>query len=341
MTLDIQAKPFILPRFLVQIRATVPTTAQQTPSESTMLEKESWNDDQQETVVPSSSELPHSDNHTQISSPPTTNDQHQNQEIKFYNYHEYKCPYNESIIITHHPNPYPFSLPNTTPAQCRIVRIPRLTTVDYPQFSNVLPGYEAAALPGLQYSEKCNHYVRDVADNNGDGDNDNGELQSGSEFTKVKDTETEIGSDVHLKHRAEAEPDASSRAQYGLLPRDLVFHKTFTYMGQRFGPGSVSPLSLYISTTEFTEIMDTINALLYTVYKVSWQNAVWMISNTILLDIPSLLWQVIGSAWKHDKLRTFVEEINGKFAKQGKPIRIVQPAESGYLSLDWLVPSQE
>lgn len=64
----------------------------------------------------------------------------------YYNYHDYhlNSP-NGDIIITHHPNPYPFSKSIIPPipefsnkSQLRVVRIPRLTAFDYPQFSNIL-----------------------------------------------------------------------------------------------------------------------------------------------------------------------------------------------------------
>lgn len=68
---------------------------------------------------------------------------------RFYNYHEYR-QFNtqdpsKPLIITHFPNPYPASAIDLT-KPTRVVRVPRLLTTDYPQFSNVLPGLEDGAI---------------------------------------------------------------------------------------------------------------------------------------------------------------------------------------------------
>lgn len=202
---------------------------------------------------------------------------------QFYNYHEYHCPYNESLIITHHPNPYPFPYLDM---ETRVVRIPRLPTVDFPQFSNCLPGLEPVAIRGNEENKK--------------------------------------------------EADG-----FRFIP------STYTYMNQHFGNTSVSPLSNYIEELEFTGIVDKINAYLYEIYAGTGTNMIWLLANTVLLDLPSivilLIQKLLGLQLiqaKNFKLEAYVDDLNGTFRDHRRPIRIVQPRESGYLSLDWVIPSQ-
>ncbi|KAF6008751.1 hypothetical protein HII13_000197 [Brettanomyces bruxellensis] len=75
---------------------------------------------------------------------------------KFFNYHEYR-QFNRSdpskpIIITHFPNVYPSDATDIDipKEQTRIVRIPRLMSIDYPQFSPDFPGCEDAAIKGAE-----------------------------------------------------------------------------------------------------------------------------------------------------------------------------------------------
>lgn len=202
---------------------------------------------------------------------------------QFYNYHEYHCPYNESLIITHHPNPYPHPYLDR---ETRVVRIPRLPTTDFPQFSNCLPGLEPAAITGR---DEC----------------------------KTEDD------------RLVFVPSAN------------------TYMNQRFGNTSVSPLSNFIEELEFTTIVDKINSYLYDIYAGTNSNMFWLLLNSVFLDIPSIIillaqkvlcMQLLQA--KNTKLEAYVDSINCTFRAQGRTIRIVQPRESGYLSLDWVIPSQ-
>lgn len=75
---------------------------------------------------------------------------------KFFNYHEYR-QFNRSdpskpIIITHFPNVYPSDATDIDipKEQRRIVRIPRLLSIDYPQFSSDFPGCEDAAIKSAE-----------------------------------------------------------------------------------------------------------------------------------------------------------------------------------------------
>lgn len=181
-----------------------------------------------------------------------------------------------SIIITHHPNPYPFPYLDTA---SRVVRIPRVPNIDYPQFSNVLPGLEPGAI-----------------------------------------VKTGAG----------------------------AFEPTHTYMNQRFGETSVSPLSKYISNTEFSEIVDRINEILAGTYSSSYGNILWVILNTVFLDVPALLCllkdKIQTLIYKQSGLtvlEAYIVDTNDKFRTEGRVIRIVQPNESGFLSLDWIVPTQQ
>lgn len=194
---------------------------------------------------------------------------------KFYNYHEYRCPYNEFVIITHHPNPYPHPY---LEGKCRVVRIPRLASKDYPQFSTVLPGSEEGAI------------------------------------------------------KTENSTDATR------------FNSTYTYINQRFGNNSISPLSNYIDMIEFEEIIIQINKYLFDIYSSKTTNILWLIFNMIFLDIPDLLYfsfkKIFNLNVRNTKLESYINELNYKFRHEGRPIRIVQPRESGYLSIDWIIPNQ-
>lgn len=78
-----------------------------------------------------------------------------NQSVKFFNYHEYSLDPDQQnnnntnndgsdeykLIITHFPNVYKDKDENF-----RIVRIPRTNLYDYPNFSNIQPGFEEAAI---------------------------------------------------------------------------------------------------------------------------------------------------------------------------------------------------
>lgn len=69
--------------------------------------------------------------------------------MPFYNYHEYR-QYNpkdpaKPIVVTHFPNVYPDDATDL-PSPSRVVRVPRLLSSDYPQFSTCIPGREEAAL---------------------------------------------------------------------------------------------------------------------------------------------------------------------------------------------------
>lgn len=200
-----------------------------------------------------------------------------NNTIQFYNYHEYRAPFNDSVIITHHPNPYPFSYLDM---DTRVVRIPRLTETDYPQFSTCLPGHEPGAIINNDYEDD----------------------------------------------------------------KKYQFISTYTYMNQRFGNSSISPLSNYIDSSEFEEIVIKINKILHDIYSSNKANVIWLIINIIFLDIPNIIYHLLRKIFnlnvRNTKLESYVDEINIKFKNQNKPIRIVQPRESGFLSLDWIIPSQ-
>mgnify|MGYP003362599603 FL=1 len=80
---------------------------------------------------------------------------------KFFNYHEYR-QFNRSdpsrpIIVTHFPNVYPTDATDLDipKSMTRIIRIPRLMSVDYPQFSTDFPGCEDAAIKSTKGNERC------------------------------------------------------------------------------------------------------------------------------------------------------------------------------------------
>lgn len=195
--------------------------------------------------------------------------------VKFYNYHEYQCPYNESVIISHYPNPYPYPY---LEGKCRVVRIPRLASKDYPQFSTCLPGFEEGAIKS-ENSLDSNRFI----------------------------------------------------------PK-------YTYINQRFGNCSISPLSNYIERVEFEEIIIQINKYLFDIYSSKPTNILWLLFNMIFLDIPDLFCFLIRKVFtlniRNTKLELYINELNYKFRHEGRPIRIVQPRESGYLSIDWIIPNQ-
>lgn len=183
---------------------------------------------------------------------------------EFYNYHEYACPENDNIIITHHPNPY-------TSDGTRVVRIPLLPEPSYPQFSTQLPGNEPAAIPS-----DANH-----------------------------------------------------------------FRGIYTWKGQRFGMGSISPLSNYITRAEFESIVTKINSLLWERFGNTWFNFWWVIINMLMYDLPRgsvRIWTFLTGT--KDKLESYINEVNKRFDREDRNIGIVSPEKNGFVSLDWIIPSQ-
>lgn len=220
---------------------------------------------------------------------------------RFYNYHEYRNPYDDSVIITHHPNPYPNQNIAYEGISTRVVRIPRLPNTDYPQFSTDIPGFEEGAIKYIRQKERNNNN-----DDDGDCDCD-----------------------------CDSDSDCDCDYGYGYEARNEIFRPTSTYMSQKFGKGSISPLSNYITKEEFTEFVTFINDIFKSMYAASNETMLWMIFNMLLFEIPNLIYHILlPSSDPGSKLDHYIKVKNDFYKSQGIDIRIINPKESGFLSLD-------
>ncbi|CAL9733448.1 ras modification protein ERF4 [Monosporozyma servazzii] len=206
----------------------------------------------------------------------------------FFNYHEFQETYylevgsletgpkehdkDHALVITHFPNVYvpPGSLEwsNT-----RIVRIPRAygKRVNYPYFSEFLPGSEPAAIANAV--------------------------------------------------------TADSFVCQGKIPRD----------GQWYGFSSVSPLSLYLTATQFQKIISQINQLVEEDYQIgSSSNIVDSFLGFLTFGIYS--WIKNRFTTEPTKVDKYITQLNNSVEFKQVGVTIIPLARSGYLSLDFQVP---
>lgn len=211
-------------------------------------------------------------------------DQESGKEVLFFNYHEFTETYyadldkpdvckehdeSEALIITHFPNVY---APRHTALfkETRIVRIPRRfdETIRFPNFSELLPGMEPAAIIN---SSQPNKFI-------GEGIYDDGQV---------------------------------------------------------FGCTSVSPLSLYLTASEFQDVVHNINILLEMEFRVfNWYNLLDIALGVITLGI----WTWLSHSHHTSQLDHYINTVNDSELFQVNRIRVVHPRRSAYLSLDFQIP---
>ncbi|SCV05149.1 LANO_0H01134g1_1 [Lachancea nothofagi CBS 11611] len=126
----------------------------------------------------------------------------------------------------------------------------------------------------------------------------------------------------------------------GKEPAALVKHTTNgkfvakgIYQGQAFGMASVSPLSDYLSDSEFKKIIETINEYLYNgFHHASRMDSVNAVLDTLTFQIwNSLLIRATKSPLL--ELEEYVQALNKSAAFQDKNLRLISPKRSGFLSV--------
>lgn len=114
--------------------------------------------------------------------------------------------------------------------------------------------------------------------------------------------------------------------------------KTFQARGiydndQLYGYSSVSPLSWYLSQSEFAKIVTPINEILGRSYGIyTWHNIV-----NLVLDVLTIgCWYVISRHFFDDptqQLERYISQVNNSPALKNHNIKIISPRRSGYLSV--------
>ena len=104
------------------------------------------------------------------------------------------------------------------------------------------------------------------------------------------------------------------------------------------GLTSASPLRLYLSESELHEIVSTVNTRLEAALSpYHWQNVVDHCLNLVCC----WLLELVRDPYVKRRLReleTAVAETNARLAAEGKPVRVISPLRTGYLSLDIEIP---
>ncbi|CCH59662.1 hypothetical protein TBLA_0B08470 [Henningerozyma blattae CBS 6284] len=118
----------------------------------------------------------------------------------------------------------------------------------------------------------------------------------------------------------------------GFLPHENVD-------GIAYGISSFSPLSLYISPEEFQNIIDKVNRFLEEGFRVnSFFNFITIILDFLLLGA----WDIVFNYFYFDsfqELERYVQQLNNSDLFKRNNIRLISPQKSGYLSLDFEVPT--
>lgn len=118
---------------------------------------------------------------------------------------------------------------------------------------------------------------------------------------------------------------------YNFIPRGI-------YDDEIFGISSVSPLSQYLTPDQFQTIMHEVNALIEQEFKInSWENIINLIFGILTLGI----WSWIINLWERhtrNKLDLHIEQLNQSQLLANNRIKIINPRQSGFLSLDFQIP---
>ncbi|SCU86853.1 LADA_0E00650g1_1 [Lachancea dasiensis] len=105
------------------------------------------------------------------------------------------------------------------------------------------------------------------------------------------------------------------------------------YQNQAFGLWSVSPLSNYMTSAEFREVVDTVNNYLLRAYSTdSW----WNLASAILDTLTFHMWNSIAIRVFRSPLQdleNYVETLNESASFKEKKLRLISPRRSGYLSV--------
>lgn len=122
---------------------------------------------------------------------------------------------------------------------------------------------------------------------------------------------------------------------YEFVPRGV------TRDGQLYGFSSVSPLSLYLTQEQFSEIVTRINNYLMATYSTfGLYNLINLVLELLTLGLWSYVSKYVNTALRDPitELDSYVQELNDSplFTKNG--ITLINPRESGFLSLDFEVP---
>ncbi|KAG0670238.1 ras modification protein erf4 [Maudiozyma exigua] len=119
--------------------------------------------------------------------------------------------------------------------------------------------------------------------------------------------------------------------EYGFVPRGI-------YDNEVFGITSTSPLSLCLTPEQFQTIMHEVNALIEQEFQVnSWQNIINLCLGILTLGI----WTWINTTWQRhtrNNLDLHIEQLNESQLLASHRIKIINPRQSGYLSLDFQIP---
>lgn len=118
---------------------------------------------------------------------------------------------------------------------------------------------------------------------------------------------------------------------YCFVPRGI-------YDNEIFGTSSVSPLSLYLTPEQFLTIMREVNALIEQEFQInSWHNIISLFLGILTLGIWT--W-IISMSERHtrNKLDLHIEQLNESQLLASHRIKIINPRQSGFLSLDFQIP---
>lgn len=135
-----------------------------------------------------------------------------------------------------------------------------------------------------------------------------------------------------------SEPGAILHDTDGLqfVPRGI------TQDGNVYGYSSVSPLSLYLTQQHFQEIVTTINDILLATYSTyGFYNILNIILEVFTLGLWSYVCNRINYALSIDpmkRLDVYVRELNASPAFVEAQIKLINPRDSGFLSLDFQIP---
>ncbi|ODV85095.1 hypothetical protein CANARDRAFT_28805 [[Candida] arabinofermentans NRRL YB-2248] len=116
----------------------------------------------------------------------------------------------------------------------------------------------------------------------------------------------------------------------------LFFKPVKEIDGQWYSESSISPLTLYLDQETFEKIVTKVNEYLESQYKASLFWIIYMIFDLLTFGLFRFLRFGKRSG---DELEDYVEKLNKDFLNEDKPIRLVSPRLSGYLSLDFIIPT--
>ncbi|KAM3165295.1 Ras modification protein ERF4 [Lachancea thermotolerans] len=111
------------------------------------------------------------------------------------------------------------------------------------------------------------------------------------------------------------------------------------YENQIYGLSSVSPLSSYLSPEEFKDIVETVNMYLRQGYDPNtWRNIISATFDVLTFNLWNCLMIRVASS-PLLKLENYVEALNKSKLFKNKNIRLISPRRSGFLSLDFEIPT--